>query len=95
MFSFILFIFCVPYILYISYGVGHLVHEMLQGGEQVAFAGDGHAEEVFQLLAGDEDRRPGGETDHHRMGDEVDQRPHARDTQYQLDHPHHEGQLPL
>lgn len=52
------------------------------------------AEEMFNLIGGDQDRRARSEPGHHRMRDEVDQRAHARQPHHQLNHPRQKRQRP-
>ena len=50
------------------------------------------AEEMLELLGRDQERRTGGEAHDHRVRDEVDQGPHAREAQCKLHQADHEGQ---
>ena len=72
--------------------IGRMGTELNQDVMEVSATVHLHPKEVFQLLGGDQQGRTSGETDHHRVGDEVDQRPHAGKTEQQFEHPHHEGQ---
>ena len=47
---------------------------------------------MLQLLGGNQYRCAGGEADNHRVGDKIDQHPHPRQAQCQLEQANHEGE---
>ena len=69
-----------------------LLREKPQRLEEGRSARNVYAEEILDLAAGDQHGGAGGETDHHGMRNEIDQRPHARQPQCQLEQSGEEGQ---
>ena len=58
---------------------------------KMAGARQGQPEKVLELAGANEDGGAGGEADHHRMGDEVDQGAEAGESHDQLEQAHHHG----
>ena len=77
---------------HVQVGVGQLRDQVAPGMQERFPRGDVHAEIVPELAGGDQHRSAGGETDDHRVRDEVDQRTHARQPERQLVHACEEGE---
>ncbi len=58
-----------------------ILYDRLQGDQEGGVVGDLQAEQMTQLIHADEDAGPGGEADHNRIGNEIDQ--HAQTGQSQ------------
>ena len=74
-----------------------LAEHPYQGLMQMATARNADPEKMLQLTGGDDDRGPGREAGHHRMGNEIDDRTEPSQPHHQLDQADHDrkgqGQL--